>query len=269
LLAAVSIDPVLYGRLGVSEVPALAVVKGDHDAVVIGSTSVRHMLEALAREEEPYRALLEWFDRRQHGFLQGGPTTEPRPMLPMPSGHRRIRMESPTWSIVERDMQQVLSDAVARADWNAIKRRAEEATARRVHGGPNLPLLEVQKPRTFLVDATVQFPEDVRDPKTGAVHIRAGSTVNPLAQVTLPYALVFFNGKSREQVQAVQRYLLAHDSRTVKLIVTEGDVGPLGRVFQRPVYWANQLMVERFGVTAVPSIVMQEGNRFRVEEIVP
>jgi len=46
-------------------------------------------------------------------------------------------------------------------------------------------------------------------------------------------------------------------------------VGPLGRLLHRPVYWANQLMYERFGVVAVPSLVTQEGNRFRVQEIVP
>jgi type-F conjugative transfer system pilin assembly protein TrbC len=269
LLASVSIDPVLYGRLGVSEVPALAVVKGDHDAVMIGSTSVRHLLEVLAREERPYRALAEWFDRRQGGFLQGGPTTEPRPSLPMPSGHQRIRTDAPTWSIAERDMKQVLSEAVARADWKAIKRRAEDATARKLHRGPHLPLPDAQQPRSFLVDATVQFPDDVTDPKTGTLYIKAGSTLNPLDKVKLPYTLIFFNGNSQEQVQWVQHYLLAHEDRPLKLLVTEGDIGPLGRLLHRPVYWANQLMYERFGLVAVPSLVTQEGNRFRVQEIVP
>lgn len=269
LLAAVSLDPVLYGRLGVSEVPALAIVKGDHDAVVIGSTSVRHLLEVLAREERVYRALAEWFDRRQRGFLQGGPTSEPQPSLPMPSGHQRIRTDSPTWSIAERDMKQVLSEAVARADWNAIKRRAEDATARKIHRGPHLPLPEAREPRSFLVDATVHFPDDVTDPKTGTVYIRAGSTVNPLDKVKLRSTLLFFNGNSQEQVRWVQQYLLAHDDRPLKLIVTDGDVGPLDRLLQHPVYWANQLMYERFGLVAVPSLVTQEGNRFRVQEIVP
>lgn len=269
LLAAVSIDPVLYERLGVSEVPALAIVKGDHDAVVIGSSSVRHLLEVLAREESPYRALAEWFDRRQRGFLQGGPTTESRPSLPRPSGHQRIRTDAPTWSIAERDMKQVLSEAVARADWHAIKRRAEDATARQIHRGPHLPLPETQQPRSFLVDATVQFPDDVTDPKTGTLYIRAGSTVNPLDKVKLHSTLLFFNGDSQKQVQWVQYYLLTHDDRRLKLIVTEGDIGPLGRLLQRPVYWANQLMYERFGLVAVPSLVTQEGNRFRVQEIVP
>jgi type-F conjugative transfer system pilin assembly protein TrbC len=236
LLAAVSIDPVLYGRLGVSEVPALAIVKGDRDAVVIGSTSVRHLLEVLAREERVYRALAEWFDRRQRGFLQGGPTSEPQPSLPMPSGHRRIRTDAPTWSIAERDMKQVLSEAVARADWNAIKRRAEDATARKIHRGPQLPLPGTQQPRSFLVDATVHFPDDVTDPKTGTLYIRAGSTVNPLDKVKLPYTLIFFNGHSQEQVQWVQHYLLAHEDRPLKLLVTEGDIGPLGRLLRRPVY---------------------------------
>ncbi|MDI3461424.1 MAG: hypothetical protein OJF50_000245 [Nitrospira sp.] len=269
LLAAVSIDPVLYERLGVSEVPALAIVKGDHDAVVIGSTSVRHLLGVLAREESPYRGLSEWFDRRQRGFLQGGPTSEPQPSLPMPSGHQRIRTDAPTWSIAERDMKQVLSEAVARADWNAIKRRAEDAMAQKIHRGPYLPLPDTQQPRSFLVDATVHFPDDVTDPKTGTLYIRAGSTVNPLDKVKLPYTLIFFNGNSQEQVQWVQHYLLAHEDRPMKLLVTEGDVGPLGRLLHRPVYWANQLMYERFGVVAVPSLVTQEGNRFRVQEIVP
>ena len=269
LLAAVSIDPVLYGRLDVSEVPALAIVKGEHDAVVIGWTSVRHMLEVLARDERPYRVLSEWFDRRQRGFLQGGPTSEPMPILPVPSGHRRIRTDSPTWSIAERDMKAVLSDAVTRADWNAIKRRAEAATVRKIHRGPQLPLPEAQQPRSFLVDATVRFPDDVTDPKTGILYIRAGSVVNPLDKVTLHSTLIFFNGNSEEQVRWVQHYLLAHDDRALKLIVTEGDVGPLGRLLHRPVYWANQLMYDRFGVVAVPSLVTQEGNRFRVQEIVP
>jgi conjugal transfer pilus assembly protein TraW len=269
LLASVSIDPVLYGRLGISEVPALAIVKGDRDAVVIGSTSVRHLLEVLAREESPYHAIAEWLDRRQRGFLQGGPTGESRPSLPMPSGHRRIRTDSPTWSIAERDMKQVLSDAVATADWTAIKRRAEHATARKLHRGPHLPLPDAQQPRSFLVDATVQFPDDVTDPKTGTLYIRGGSTVNPLDKVKLPYTLIFFNGHSQEQVQWVQRYLLAHDDRPMKLLVTEGDVGPLGRLLHRPVYWANELMYERFGLVAVPSLVTQERNRFRVQEIVP
>ena len=119
----------------------------------------------------------------------------------------------------------------------------------------------------MLVDPTVEYPEDIKDPTTNTVLIKAGTKINPFDKVRWIRTLVFFDGTSPAQVGWVQQYLNEHDPKFVKLIISDGDVQKVMEQLHQRVYWANPLLVSRMGVGAVPSIVSQLGRHLRVEEV--
>ena len=59
---------------------------------------------------------------------------------------------------------------------------------------------------------------------------------------------------------------LVQDPLTPILLI-DGEVEDIQRVIKRPVYFADSLLLERFGIEAVPSVACQKGISLEVEEI--
>ena len=267
LLVGIGIDPVIYRTVGAGEVPALVFVKDEKFLVASGSSSVAHLLTLLSNEHGGVTPWAEWFERRHRGFLQGGPTEEAPPLLPTIERNVTVLADVRGAHIAERDMIDVMKERVAKADWSDIQRRSGEALKRQFAKGPGLALPHVEVSRVVLVDPTVEYPDDIKDPTTNTVLIKAGTKINPFDKVRWIRTLVFFDGTSSAQVDWVQQYLKAHDPKFVKLIISDGDVQKVMDQLHQRVYWANPLLVSRMGVGAVPSVVSQLGRNLRVEEV--
>jgi len=179
----------------------------------------------------------------------------------------KVRADARGTDIAERDLIDVMKERLAKADWPDIQRRSGEAIKRQFAKGPGLALPHVDVARVVLVDPTVEYPEDIKDPTTNTVLIKAGTKINPFDKVRWIRTLVFFDGSSPAQVDWVQQYLKEHDAKFVKLIISDGDVQKLMDQLHQRVYWANPLLVSRMGVGAVPSVVSQLGRHLRVEEV--
>jgi len=267
LLVGIGIDPVIYRTVGAGEVPALVFVKDEKFLVASGASSVAHLLTLLSKEQAGVMPWVEWFERRHRGFLQGGPTEEAPPPLPTMERSVKVRADARGTDIAERDLIDVMKERLAKADWPDIQRRSGEAIKRQFAKGPGLALPHVDVARVVLVDPTVEYPEDIKDPTTNTVLIKAGTKINPFDKVRWIRTLVFFDGSSPAQVDWVQQYLKEHDAKFVKLIISDGDVQKLMDQLHQRVYWANPLLVSRMGVGAVPSVVSQLGRHLRVEEV--
>ncbi len=267
LLVGIGIDPVMYRTVGAGEVPALVFVKDEKFMVASGASSVAHLLTLLSKEQAGVTPWVEWFDHRHRGFLQGGPTEDSPPPLPAIDRSVKVRADARGADIAERDLIDVMQERVAHADWPDLQRRSGEALKRRFAKGPGLALPHAEEARVMLVDPTVEYPEDIKDPTTNTVLIKAGTKINPFDKVRWIRTLVFFDGTSPAQVGWVQQYLNEHDPKFVKLIISDGDVQKVMEQLHQRVYWANPLLVSRMGVEAVPSVVSQSGRHLRVEEV--
>ena len=267
LLGGIGIDSVMYRTVGAGEVPALVFVKDEKFMVASGASSVAHLLTLLSKEQAGVTPWVEWFDHRHRGFLQGGPTEDSPPPLPAIDRSVKVRADARGADIAERDLIDVMQERVAHADWPDLQRRSGEALKRRFAKGPGLALPHAEEARVMLVDPTVEYPEDIKDPTTNTVLIKAGTKINPFDKVRWIRTLVFFDGTSPAQVGWVQQYLNEHDPKFVKLIISDGDVQKVMEQLHQRVYWANPLLVSRMGVEAVPSVVSQSGRHLRVEEV--
>jgi len=264
--AGIAIDPVVFRKVAVSGVPALVFWSEDHYWMASGAGSVESLLRMLASHDRQLDSWVGWLKRRQQGFLQGGPTTEPRPTLPVIRANHKVAGEYQTFQIAERDMITVMKEGLAKVDWERVRQHEEEALKGRLKRGPGLKLPDAQSPRTFLVDMTVEYPEDITDPTSKTILVTAGARVNPLQKVKWPYAMIFLNADNQDQVRWARQYLDAHDRMYVKVAVTEGDIAQAMKALDHRVYWADAYLLQRFGVVAVPSVVKQEGERLKVQE---
>jgi len=222
LLVGIGIDPVMYRTVGAGEVPALVFVKDEKFMVASGASSVAHLLTLLSKEQAGVTPWVEWFDHRHRGFLQGGPTEDSPPPLPAIDRSVKVRADARGADIAERDLIDVMQERVAHADWPDLQRRSGEALKRRFAKGPGLALPHAEEARVMLVDPTVEYPEDIKDPTTNTVLIKAGTKINPFDKVRWIRTLVFFDGTSPAQVGWVQQYLNEHDPKFVKLIISDG-----------------------------------------------
>ena len=267
VLVGIGIDPVMYRTVGVAEVPAVVFVKDEKFLVASGAASVAHLLMLLAKEDASVTPWVEWFERKHRGFLQGGPTAEVPPPIPPIMRSANVRSEVRGFEIAERDMIDLMKERLAKADWPDIQRRSGEALKRQFEKGPGLALPHATDNRIVLVDPTVEYPDDIKDPTTNTVLIKSGTKINPFDKVRWIRTLVFFDGTSPCQMGWVQQYLKKHDAKFVKLIISDGDVQNVMEQLHQRVYWGSRILVDRMGVRAVPSVVSQSGRQIQVEEV--
>ena len=133
---------------------------------------------------------------------------------------------------------------------------------------PVTGITTVTTARTYERDPSVTLTDAVTD-QTGRIIVPAGTRVNPLATLTLSKRLFFFDARDpRQVVQA--KALLERDGAGVKLILVAGSYMDLMRAWKRQVYFDQDCeIVRRLGITQVPALVTQAGQRLRIDEVLP
>jgi conjugal transfer pilus assembly protein TraW len=193
------------------------------------------------------------------------------PLLFIPPAIFAADVIGPTYSIGEepadKAILRVLREKQASGE---LKQLQKEAVARSMASAKNpkpvAGITSAKERRLVAIDASVTYPDDIKDPM-GNVIVKAGTKVNPLEIMPLTRVLVFFDGKDTEQVEAVGRLLTQPGSR-VRPILVSGSWLDLSKRWKQQVYF-DQMghLTQRFGVTAVPAIVRQIGNRLVMEEL--
>ena len=266
MLTGLVIDPVIYQRAGVQEVPAVVVVQGERYQSAVGTASVRHLFGLLAKDEPGLRPFATWLAQRETGWAQGGPTVDPQPPVPALSDSRHIKSEFPTVAIGETDMLQLVKDKVAHTDWQSVQRKGAEMVKRKLERGPGLQAPRALHARTFRVDLTTEFPEDITDPSNNRILVKAGTRVNPLTKVTWPHTMLIINATDPDQVSWLQRYMDEHSKELLKVAVTAGSIEPLMTKVEHRVFWMTDELMQRFKIAALPSVVRQVGSEMEVRE---
>ncbi|CAN5420698.1 type-F conjugative transfer system protein TraW [soil metagenome] len=129
---------------------------------------------------------------------------------------------------------------------------------------PNITRTE--QARTWLFDPSIRIKRDITNTE-GQVVVMAGSWVNPLNTLFLPYTLIFYNADDPLQVQWAQRRDRELKDQ-VKLILVGGSVTEQRRLFKKSVFFDQSgLLTTRFQLKHVPAEIQQRGNQLQIQEV--
>ena len=170
-----------------------------------------------------------------------------------------------TYSIIEIDALEEIKQHASKIDWNKHFNKEKAETAVKNYQPENMTALpRATENRTFSVDMTYTLDFDIPDGKGGILYPK-GYTFNPLDYVQLPNILVIIDASDKKQVEWFESSQYINDYKTMCLI-TGGKFWALSQKLQKPVYYANKQIVERFKLKVVPSVVQQQGQYMEVKE---
>ncbi|MEA3429393.1 MAG: hypothetical protein U9Q84_09355 [Thermodesulfobacteriota bacterium] len=170
-----------------------------------------------------------------------------------------------TYSIIERDALEEIKEHASKIDWHKHFNKEKAETAVKNYQPENMTALpRATEDRTFSVDMTYTLDFDIPDGKGGILYPK-GYTFNPLDYVQLPNILVVIDASDKKQVEWFESSQYINDYKTMCL-VTGGKSWALSQKLQKPVFYANKQIVERFKLKAVPSVVQQKGQYMEVKE---
>lgn len=148
-------------------------------------------------------------------------------------------------------MERIRKESVAQ-----VKRSVERPR------GASLPLAQV--PRSFTVDLTITLERDLSD-QNGTIFARAGTKINPMFYSRFNKRIVMIDGDDPEQVD----FALSEGNELDTLIVlARGAPLKLMRAHGRKFWFdADQQMLTKFNIQALPSVVTRADPLMRVDEI--
>lgn len=153
----------------------------------------------------------------------------------------------------------LLLEIEQKAKTPAVQSAINESTRKSYVADIYLPDAKTSSKRTITMRYTV--PEDlVID---GNVIARRGQVVDVLEKVKITTKYLFI------KEQHIPLFLkLAKKDRNTVAVVIQGDLHPLiERYPEHRIYMGSSQLIDKFGLTAVPSLVYQEGRHIVVEEI--
>ena len=226
----VVIDPNLYKLYGVEIVPSVVVHYNGTLIKAAGTLSVDYLLEQLAQNK--------------NGYI----------------------------GVVEPDLIDELKRRAELLDWDKIKNGATDRFW--TDEWQDFNLATAEKNDAFLVDPTFTVKEDFV--ALGRVGIKAGTKYNPQKILPMRQVYFIFNGEDKRQIQAVKTYIKKKKipSDLAILIVSALDrsrgfaaIGELSASFGAQVYILDKLVMDRFKLKVVPSVVYGSGDFYKVEEL--
>ncbi|MBU1413935.1 hypothetical protein KKC22_20670 [Myxococcota bacterium] len=118
--------------------------------------------------------------------------------------------------------------------------------------------------KTFLVNMTYTLDRDLADAQGKVIYPR-GYTFNPLDYTTLPGDIVVIDGDDPQQMKwfKTSPYFKNHQAR---LLISNGHAFDLVEQLQRPVFYLTDDIARRLQLGAVPSLVIQQGDKMQVRE---
>lgn len=240
--ANVVIDPSLYSKYGISQVPTFVLERGPGKGAILVEGAVT----------------ADWVRRAAAKAGAEG----------LNAGRR-----GESYPIGEPDLVVELKGRIEAIDWDSHRKHALDGFWDRFEGFVSLE--DAKEKREFEVDPSVEVADDVRD-ANGETLVKAGDRVNPLTMASLTKSIVVFRGTDVKQVEAAAR--IAHAARArghgVILLTTEVErargwahLTELEEKLSGPVYLLTPQLAERFQLRRVPSLVVADGTQLKVTEI--
>ncbi|WP_200251039.1 TrbC family F-type conjugative pilus assembly protein [Lamprobacter modestohalophilus] len=175
----------------------------------------------------------------------------------------------PVTEIREPDLLIELERRLAALDLTAMKARALERAFGRLHL-ERLPT--ATEDRTRWIDPTLTAAADIQLPD-GTPLVKAGDSVNPLAQLPFTQRLVVFDATDPRQVAFAQARAAERSAKASLFLLTDlprergwSGLEQVMTQLDRQVFLLTSTLRQRFALQRVPAVVEAEGLRFRVTE---
>jgi conjugal transfer pilus assembly protein TraW len=177
----------------------------------------------------------------------------------------------PIYPIAERNLLDHIMSRLREKERSGELLKYEQLAKERARQSINNPkpvagLRSVFVARTYYFDPTFVLDRNVVDER-GNVLFPAGTRKNPLEVVGLSKHLLFFDARDARQITRARELIEVYQGR-VKPILVGGSYIDLMKAWKLPVFYDQEgVLVRKLGITAVPAIVSQEGQRLRIDEV--
>lgn len=175
-----------------------------------------------------------------------------------------------TYKINENNIIQLFKDHVA-ANKESIEKRVQEEREKMKEKIENYKPKELTinlptsaKEKVFYPDVEYTLKEDIKD-SYGKVLYPKGFVFNPLHYISMTDRYVFIDYTDKKQREWIKTEKLNKDI-TTRIIITNGRVFDAMKEFEREVFYANDVLIDKFKLEAVPSLVEQEQDRIKVTQ---
>ncbi len=174
-----------------------------------------------------------------------------------------------TYQIKERDAIAVMKEAVAKKLANGGKesmlKGAQDRYMTSLNNVATPPgVVRAKTSAIRLIDLTQIVKETIKDER-GNIIVAAGTRINPLAIIPLTKKLFFIDAKDERQLRLVKSQATPND----KIILLGGSVFKAGEYLKQRVYMDITGLYGPMKIRSLPSIVSQEGNKLKVQEVAP
>lgn len=180
-----------------------------------------------------------------------------------------------TFDIAERDILEMISEQLKRAEASGRMGQLQDEFKRRVQAKVERPnpvpgLVRTVEPRSWLFDPSIIVPQDISDHR-GRVFARAGQRINPLERLPgFDRILIFLDGDDAAQVDWAVGQLREGGEHRVRLILTKGAPMELMRRRRVQFYFDQEAKLStHFGIRQVPARVEKDGDKLRISEVRP
>ena len=184
-----------------------------------------------------------------------------------PAAARDLGVRGATWPVAEPDLlMQIEARLLDMQQSGELARLQDEARTRArrklEQPGPVPGIAPAKTERTRLFDPAITVAQDIRTPD-GVLIAAAGTRIDPLTRLPLTRGLVFIDGRREAEIA----WALAHD-RPEKIVLLAGRPLDLMRRYRRPFFFdTGGRLAARFGITATPTLLEQDGTQLRLTEI--
>ena len=172
-----------------------------------------------------------------------------------------------TYPIKERDAISAMKDAVRKKLANGGKEAMLRGAQERYMASLNnvatpAGIRPARSNAVRLVDLTETVKETITNGNGGIV-VAAGTKINPLVISPLTKNLFFIDARDQRQLLLVKKLAEPED----KIILLGGSVFKAGEFLKRRVYLDVPGFHTRMKIKNLPSIVSQEGDKLKVQEV--
>lgn len=179
---------------------------------------------------------------------------------------RPVDTYGPVFPITEPDLLDTITHAVATTDLDAVVAQAQQRAKAYVDAPPPVAgLVAATQTKTRLFDPSITVDRAVVD-ATGTVIYPVGSTVNPLAKVTLTGPLIIIDERSKPQAEFAAAQ--SKEQKHSRVILVGGSPTRYAQNYGGRVYFDQYgIISQRLQLTELPAVVTQAGLALRIDTL--
>lgn len=168
-----------------------------------------------------------------------------------------------TFPIKEENLLEYLYGKLDSMEENDLSETLEKYKNRTVESLKYPKPIHVEEARHYrsrFFNPSITLHQDIKDHK-GVTIANKGDAINPLHFVALHSPLLIIDGSNHRHVE----WALKQEGR---IVLVKGSPINLEEQYSQPIYFdQNGVLVKRFSIEFIPSIVSQDGELLKIEEI--